>query len=61
MKAYVQSKSGNYNSNVDFPGVGTLEGILKAIRHGGGFYATNTYGEKIYVPFEEIEYVGKAQ
>jgi hypothetical protein len=60
MKAYIQSKSGNFNTDHMFPGVGTLEGVLKAIRRAGGFYSIDREDKPIYVPFEEVEYVGKS-
>ncbi len=60
MKAFIKTKSGNYNTVVDFIGVGTLEGVLKAIRRAGGFYSTGRENETIYLPFEEVQYVGKA-
>lgn len=59
MKAYIQTKSGSYNTHADFQGIGTLAGVLKAIRREGGFYSTGRQDEIIYVPFEEVEFVSK--
>ena len=59
MKVYIETKTGNYNVIGDFPGIGTLQGVLKAIRIEGGFYSKNRQNNVIYVPFEEVEYVSK--
>lgn len=57
MKVYIQTKSGNYNTEETFPGIGTLGGVLKQLRRNGGFYSDDRNNKVIYVPFEEVEFV----
>ena len=58
MKVYIQSKSGDYNetANIDF--IKDLKSALVYFRAQGGYYTT-CREERVYVPFEEIQYVSE--
>jgi hypothetical protein len=58
-KIYIQSKSGNFNTEFN-----TIEeplcDILGDLRQRGGYYAEYRKN-MVYVPFEEIQYISEAE
>ncbi len=61
MKIFIQTKSGNFNTTHDAVGFGNLEDILKNLRKRGGFESEDRRESRIFVPFEEIEFIRKAK
>jgi hypothetical protein len=61
MRIEIRSKSGNYNSERDLPGIGTLKGALKVLRSEGGYYASDRQEREVFVPFEEVEFITKGK
>lgn len=62
MKIYIQSKSGNNNSDSLNVKAKTLPEALKELRREGGYFADGIDGRLIrYVPFEEVEFIREAE
>lgn len=59
MKIYIQSKSGDYNAELEIAEF-TLELALARLRKRGG-YTAEYREESVFVPFEEIQSVGAAK
>jgi len=56
MKIKIQSKTGDLNSTYTSAGDYSLQTIMVSLRRMGGYYGEKR-GNKIFVPFEEIEYI----
>lgn len=59
MKIYIQSRTGNYNLDRDYPEIMSLEVfVAKTIRNGGYFCRVeNDENAGTFVPWHEVEYV----
>jgi hypothetical protein len=64
MKIYIQSKSGDFNTVFTFTSLAdkaeSLHMALSWLRSAGG-YQTEHRGHNVLVPFEQIEYIRKAE
>lgn len=64
MKIYIQSKSGKFNTTIEYPhmtdkseiGEAVIFPILASLRQLGG-YTTKYRDQAVLVPFEEIEFI----
>lgn len=63
MKVYIQSKSGDYNTESEFYSFTKLSSVMDHLRKVGG-YSTELIRrnyKEIFVPFEEIEFIAKVE
>ena len=61
MRIYVQSKTGNYNTEFNCAKeLGKLYYVLTWMRQTGS-YIMNYRGREICVPFEEVEYIAEVK
>lgn len=59
MRIYIQSKSGDFNHVLEMTPTGLIYALGTLKRDGG--YQTEHRGDKIMVPFEEIQYIRVAK
>lgn len=60
MKIYIQSKSGDFNATFENSKILNLFRALEHLRKNGGYFAEFRH-KKLFVPFEEIQYIAEAE
>lgn len=57
MKIYIQSKTGDYNTEVHVHNANTMAEACRLLRAQGGYYQGEKDEKELFVPFEQIEYI----